>query len=85
MGCFPTIWKEATVVVLRKPGKTDYTNPKAYRPIGLLPVLGKVLEKMTFNRIKWHILPKLSKRQYGFMPQRCTEDALYDLVSHIRK
>nr|XP_037877477.1 uncharacterized protein LOC119631031 [Bombyx mori] len=40
---------------------------------------------MTFNRIKWHILPKLSKRQYGFMPQRCTEDALYDLVSHIRK
>ncbi|CAH2224153.1 jg8977 [Pararge aegeria aegeria] len=80
---FPTIWKEATVVVLQKQGREDYTNPKSYRPIGLLPVLGKILEKLIVNRVKWHILPGLSTRQYGFMPQKSTEDSLYDLMQQI--
>ncbi|KAL0852638.1 hypothetical protein ABMA27_016898 [Loxostege sticticalis] len=84
IGHFPSIWKRATVVVLRKPGKDDYTNPKAYRPIGLLPVLGKVLEKMTVARMKWHLIPRFSTRQYGFMPQKSTEDALYNLVHRIQ-
>ncbi|KAL0858961.1 hypothetical protein ABMA27_010821 [Loxostege sticticalis] len=84
IGYFPNIWKEATVVVLRKPGKDDYTNPKAYRPIGLLPVLGKVLEKMTVARMKWHLVPRISTRQYGFMPQKSTEDALYTLIHRIK-
>ncbi|CAH2218226.1 jg13488 [Pararge aegeria aegeria] len=83
LGHFPKIWKEATVVVLRKASREDYTNPKAYRPIGLLPVLGKTLEKMLLARLKWHILPSLSNHQYGFMPQKCTEDALYALMQHI--
>ncbi|XP_049869337.1 uncharacterized protein LOC126369089 [Pectinophora gossypiella] len=82
---FPAAWKEATVVVLRKPGKSDYTNPKSYRPIGLLSVLGKVMEKMMIRRIRWHTLPRMNTRQYGFVPQRCTEDSLYDLLQHIRR
>ncbi|KAA5586832.1 reverse transcriptase family protein, partial [Pseudomonas aeruginosa] len=58
---------------------------KSYRPIGLLPVMGKILEKMMVNRIKWHVLPRMSTRQYGFMPQRSTEDSLYDLIQYIRE
>ncbi|KAL0817996.1 hypothetical protein ABMA28_008538 [Loxostege sticticalis] len=84
IGHFPNIWKQATVVALRKPGKDDYTNPKAYRPIGLLPVLGKVLEKILVARMKWHLIPRFSTRQYGFMPQKSTEDALYTLVHRIK-
>ncbi|XP_063894705.1 uncharacterized protein LOC126057099 [Helicoverpa armigera] len=84
LGHFPKKWKEATVVVLRKPGKDNYTNAKSYRPIGLLPVLGKVLEKMVVTRLQWHLVPRLSTRQYGFMPQRSTEDALYNLVNQIK-
>ncbi|XP_049874511.1 uncharacterized protein LOC126372706 [Pectinophora gossypiella] len=82
---FPTIWKKATVVVLRKPGKDNYRIPKAYRPIGLLPVMGKIFEKLIVGRLKWHILPRISTRQYGFMPQKSTEDSLYDLVNYIRQ
>lgn len=63
MGYFPVKWKQATVVVLRKPGKERYDVLKAYRPIGLLPVMGKVLEKMIVTRLKWHIVPRLSSRQ----------------------
>ncbi|CAK1590874.1 unnamed protein product [Parnassius mnemosyne] len=81
---FPDPWKEATVLALRKPGKTDYSLAKSYRPIGLLSVMGKILEKMMVRRLKYYILPKLNPRQYGFVPQRCTEDSLYDLVLHIK-
>lgn len=84
LGYFPVIWKEATVVVLRKPAKDDYTKPKSYRPIGLLPVMGKILEKMIVGRLKWHLTPRISTRQYGFMPQKSTEDSLYDLIRYIQ-
>ncbi|XP_041973425.1 uncharacterized protein LOC121729104 [Aricia agestis] len=77
VGYFPGKWKQATVVVLRKPGKESYRVPKAYRPIGLLPVLGKIFEKMLVARLRFYLLPKISPNQYGFMPQRSTEDALY--------
>src|ERR1700709_2313532 len=30
---YPSSWKQFTTIVLRKPGKPDYTNPNAYRPI----------------------------------------------------
>lgn len=48
---FPKQWKVAHVVILRKPGKTDYTHPKSYRPIGLLSVLGKIVEKLLVGRL----------------------------------
>lgn len=78
-------WKKAAIVVLRKPGKTDYTNVKSYRPIGLVSVLGKILVKMMIRRIRWHILPRANPRQYGFVPQRCTEHVLYDVMQHFRE
>ncbi|KPJ08991.1 Retrovirus-related Pol polyprotein from type-1 retrotransposable element R1 [Papilio machaon] len=84
LACFPRRWKEAAVVVLRKPNKENYTHPKAYRPIGLLPIMGKILEKMLVRRVRWHTAPMISRRQYGFMPQRGTEDSLYDMIQHIR-
>lgn len=87
LSCFPRIWKTATIRILRKPGKEDYTAPKSYRPIGLLPVFGKILEKMFVNRLLWQLgnEGKIVPRQYGFMPQVSTEDALYDAVNRIRQ
>ncbi|XP_046977642.1 uncharacterized protein LOC124543462 [Vanessa cardui] len=82
---FPNQWKVAHVCILRKPAKEDYTHPKSYRPIGLLSILGKIVEKLLVGRLQYHLLPTLHPSQYGFMPQRGTEDALYDLVGHIQK
>ncbi|GBP90781.1 Putative 115 kDa protein in type-1 retrotransposable element R1DM [Eumeta japonica] len=45
LGYFPA-WKVAAIKVIPKPGKDDYARPKSYRPIGLLPVLGKTVERM---------------------------------------
>ena len=40
------LWKEATIVVLPKPSKLDYSLPKAYQPISLLECCRKILEKI---------------------------------------
>ncbi|KAJ2940791.1 hypothetical protein O0L34_g14908 [Tuta absoluta] len=84
LGHFPKIWKRATVIILRKPNKESYSAPKSFRPIGLLPLLGKVFEKLVVARLRFHILPNMSRKQYGFMPQRSTEDSLYVLINYIR-
>ena len=46
LGHFPTIFKKAAVVVLRKPGKSTAQLRQAggWRPISLLSCVGKVLE-----------------------------------------
>jgi hypothetical protein len=41
------------MMMLKKLGKSDYTNPSVYRLIALLNTLGKVLEVVILNRIKF--------------------------------
>ena len=36
LGFFPSRWREARVLALRKPGKPSYHKARAYRPISLL-------------------------------------------------
>ena len=45
--CFPSIWKKARVTPLHKRNSTD--DPENYRPISILPLLSKVLEKHVHN------------------------------------
>ena len=40
---YPDDWKISNTVVLRKPGKPDYTDANAYRPIALLNCIAKIL------------------------------------------
>lgn len=44
--CFPTIWKHGLIRAILKNTTKDPSDPKSYRPICLLPFLGKVLEKL---------------------------------------
>ena len=43
---FPTMWKHAKVVPLLKKG--DPLTPKNYRPVALLPIFSKILERIVF-------------------------------------
>lgn len=49
---FLKAWKEARVVVLLKSPDKVRTAPGSYRPICLLSVLVKVLERMMVRRLK---------------------------------
>ena len=46
---FPQAWKKAKVIPLLKKG--DPLMPQNYRPVALLPVFSKILEKIVFNQI----------------------------------
>lgn len=78
---FPTQYKKAQIRVLLKSEEKDRTDPKSYRPISLLPVTGKILERAIAGRLKELVNshPLSSQRQYGFRPGRCTDDAIVEL------
>jgi len=73
-GHYPARWKHFSTIVLRKPGKPDYTIPKAYRPIALEETLGKVCEAVITRRLsnlaEMHAL--LPANQFGARPGRTT-------------
>ncbi|CUA77302.1 putative RNA-directed DNA polymerase from transposon BS [Rhizoctonia solani] len=51
LGIYPVEWRKSCTVVLRKPGKPDYSVPKAYRPIALLNVVSKILSACVAERL----------------------------------
>jgi hypothetical protein len=53
----------------------------------LIPVLGKILEKLIINRINdfLHKNSKLNSKQFGFVPQKSTEEALHSVINFIQK
>ena len=48
-GTFPSDWKNAIVIPLPKEG--DLSRPNNYRPISLLPLPGKIIEKVVHKRL----------------------------------
>ncbi|KAF4445653.1 Zinc knuckle [Fusarium albosuccineum] len=80
----PSSFKHATTVILRKPGKDTYDSPRSWRPIALLPCIGKMLEKVIANRLKELVLDHslLPNMQYG-LTGRCTTKALQYLLNPI--
>ena len=74
-GKLPPRWKMATIIPIPK-------NNKTYRPISLLSVLGKIMEKIILHRIRWaanspHV------RATGFKPGSGTRDAISILLHDI--
>jgi hypothetical protein len=84
IGHFLTEWKTAVVKLIPKPGQTEGTH-KANRPISLLPLLGKCLEKMIPRRLSWYVLTRrwISEDQFAFLPDSGAEDALVALTKII--
>ena len=81
--CFPAILKKATVTPIFKKGDKD--NPGNYRPISLLPVISKILEKcMTVQIVDFFEANEyFSKSQFGFRKDKNTTMGILDLVSFI--
>ena len=65
---FSDIWKMSNIIPVHK--KNDKQLIQNYRPISLLPIFGKIFEKVVFNRIYNFLLNKrlLNPNQLGFRP-----------------
>ena len=75
---FPDSWKCANVQPVHK--KNDRQLKTNYRPISLLPICGKIFEKIIFDQVYCFLNRNelLSKNQSGFRPGDST---IYQLVS----
>ena len=84
MGHHP--WRDAKIVPIPKPNKTDYRLGKAYCPISLLECCGKLLEKIVAKRIlleanQFHLLPS---SQFGSQDFHSIVDAAMCLTHSIQ-
>ena len=69
----PRAWRRAAVIALLKPNKPA-DDPKSYRPISLLCVPFKILERMIHSRIEPVVDSQLPREQAGFRRGRSTVD-----------
>lgn len=77
-GKFPSVWKDARVVLLPKAGR-PVESPSAYRPICLLDEAGKLLERVIAAHLREHLSrdgPDLAECQFGFREGSSTIDAI---------
>jgi hypothetical protein len=71
------------VVPLHKKG--DPNNLTNYRPMSIVPIMGKIIEKILFEQLYEYSETKyiLSPFQFGFRQGRCTTSAIQELVSRV--
>ena len=82
-GIFPQLLKTAKVIPIYKAESRMLASN--YRPISLLPIIGKLFEKLLFTRLtsfiqKYNIL---YDRQYGFQSAKSTEHAVIDIQERV--
>ncbi len=82
-GFVPDEMKIARIIPLYK--AEDKSFVKNYRPISILPVFSKILEKVFYNRILNYLNKNeiLYANQYGFRKGHSTASALLDLYDKI--
>ena len=78
-GVFPKVWKRANIVPIHKKGTKS--SPLNYRSVSLLPMFGKVVERVVCEVLYAHVKPVLSDRQHGFMPGRSCASNLLTMLN----
>jgi hypothetical protein len=83
---FPDPFKEAIVVPIQKANQSS-CDPTSYRPISLLPSLGKLLESLILKRMRYSTRGEeyLRDEQFGFRARLCTTRQLSVVTERITK
>jgi hypothetical protein len=84
---YPDEWRESIMVVLRKPGKPSYEDPKAYRPIAFLNTLGKLFSSIVADDLSHFCETRdiLPRNQIGGRPAGTTSDSMMLLTRTIEE
>ena len=82
---FPDAWKRATVIPIPKTG--NLTMVQNYRPISLLPLPGKILEKLVHHQLSSFLEEGLllDQNQHGFRKKHSTVHSIAQLTNYIGK
>ena len=81
-GIFPKLMKIAKVIPIYK--KSDKALMQSYRPISLLPVFSKIIERIMYNKIVsfFNCNNLFYKHQYGFRCKHSTIHPIIHLLNH---
>ena len=79
----PNIWKKTRVRALYKSGNRSLLSN--YRPISVLSVISKIMERLVFNKLFEYLTEnnKLSDFQFGFRARHSCSDALLSILNKI--
>ena len=82
---FPSEWKYSLITPLPKTNKPQTLND--YRPISLLPILSKILERLVHNQIVSYLTDNniLDPYQSGYQKGFSTQTTLIKLVDDVKK
>ncbi len=83
----PTCWLKAKVIFIPKPGRTEGSSPRSWRPISLMSYLLKTLERLVLYRLEETALKDkpIHKNQFAFRKQHSVEHALSRFMALIEK
>ena len=81
LGIFPGDWKLANNVPIFKKGKRSFV--KNYRPISLLPVISRVLERCVLAGLRDHISHLIIREQHGVLAGRSLVTQLTSVLHYI--
>jgi hypothetical protein len=83
-GYIPTAWRQVRVTFIPKPGKLDYTEAKAYRPISLSSFILK-MEKLVDRHIRDGALKEYSlhRNQHAYQTGKSTEMTIHNVATGI--
>ena len=82
-GYFPQSWKQANIIPIHK--KNSKQDVKNYRPISLLPICGKMFEKIIFDKLYDYVFSNnlINDRQSGFRKNDSTIKQLLSITHDI--
>ena len=77
LGYWPNYFKISTTIVILKPNKTSYDQPKAFHLIVLLNTLGKLIEKVVAKRLQFMVMSNkfIHPSQLGGLKFKSISDA----------
>ena len=84
-GVVPSLCKKARVTPIHKAGEKD--DPNNYRPISILPFIGKLIEYFVSQQLTDYMEENrlFTRHQYGFRKNHSTSYLMFDLVDEIYK
>ena len=80
-GVVPDDWKLANIVPVFK--KVEKENVENYRPISLLSLVSKAMERCVLNKIREHLLVLINAVQHGFLQGKSCATQLLEVLDYI--
>ena len=74
----PLSWKIGEIIPVSKKPLPVVDND--LRPVTLTAIISKCFERLMLPKIMTYVEPALDIRQFAYLPERCTEDAVNTLL-----